>query len=86
LAKAIVYLIQPTENFIFKIPGFFFRDVQNLSTKPTETGDRVDYAEIPRFLWWNGSIIGFIREETGDRKTACGKLKSQKNFDPCGRL
>jgi len=47
---------------------------RNLSTKPTETGDRVDYAEIPRFLWWNGSIIGFVQEETGDCKTTCGKL------------
>jgi len=38
-------------------------------------------------LWWNCSIIGFGREETGERKTTCGKLGFLKNkIDPCGRL
>ena len=36
------------------LPGFFPNEVQNLTTKPTETGDLVDYAEIPGF---SGEIV-----------------------------
>ncbi len=50
------------------LPGFFPNEVQNLTTKPTETGDLVDYAEIPGF---SGEIVKLrmiVEKKPGDLK------------------
>ena len=51
------------------IPGFFSNEVQKSETKSTETGDLVDYAEIPGF---SGEIVKFrviIEKKPGILKT-----------------
>ena len=48
------------------IPGFFSNEVQNLKTKPTETGDLVDYAEIPGFFSNEVQNLKTKPTETGD--------------------
>ena len=48
------------------ISNFFPNEVQNLTPKPTETGDLVDYAEIPGFFSNEVQNLTTKPTETGD--------------------
>ena len=63
------------DRFIFKIPGFFFWEVQNLSTKPAETGDLVDYAEIPGFSGGIVQLLALFEKKPGIENIETGDLK-----------
>ena len=65
------------------IPGFFPNEVQNLTTKPTETGDLVDYAEIPGFSGEIVKLLMIVEKKPGILKSIAARGFKRKRIKKC---